>query len=220
MIDQEKVGRFIAEQRKKKGLTQKQLAELLIVSDKAVSKWETGKAFPDRNSMTDLCKALDITVNELLAGEYIEKDTFKEKAEENAIDLVEYANAQRKDQKYTILSMIIGLICLIFFFILTNLYFDSPLLAFLDIPSLILIFTGFTAIMLLSGKMGDFFGAFVIVFHPSKEFNPVIIKKADRAMRLSGHVLIITGILSTLISVMLLLGKAGKETLVLPDIEV
>ena len=71
-MDQIKIGKFIAECRKKKNLTQAQLAEKLDITDRAISKWETGKAMPDSDIMLDLCDILGIEVNELLCGEMIE----------------------------------------------------------------------------------------------------------------------------------------------------
>ena len=71
-MDQIKIGKFIAECRKKQNLTQAQLAEKLDITDRAISKWETGKAMPDSDIMLDLCDILGIKVNELLCGEMIE----------------------------------------------------------------------------------------------------------------------------------------------------
>ena len=71
-MDQIKIGKFIAECRKKKNLTQAQLAEELNITNRAISKWETGKAMPDSDIMLDLCDILGIKVNELLCGEMIE----------------------------------------------------------------------------------------------------------------------------------------------------
>ena len=70
-MDQIKIGKFIAECRKKQNLTQAQLAEKLDITDRAVSKWETGKAMPDTNIMLELCDILGIQANELLCGEMI-----------------------------------------------------------------------------------------------------------------------------------------------------
>ena len=81
-MNQEKTGAFIAELRKEKGLTQAQLAERFGLSNKAVSKWETGKSLPDASIMIDLCDFLGITVNELLSGERIRVEDYMEKAEE------------------------------------------------------------------------------------------------------------------------------------------
>ena len=71
-MDQIKIGKFISECRKKQNLTQAQLAEKLDITDRAISKWETGKAMPDSDIMLDLCDILGIKVNELLCGEMIE----------------------------------------------------------------------------------------------------------------------------------------------------
>ena len=71
-MDQIEIGKFIAECRKNKNLTQAQLAEELNVTDRAISKWETGKAMPNFDIMLDLCSILGINVNELLCGEMID----------------------------------------------------------------------------------------------------------------------------------------------------
>ena len=68
-MNQIDTGKFIASCRKEKGLTQAQLAEKLNITDRAVSKWETGKCMPDSSIMLELCNILDVTVNELLSGE-------------------------------------------------------------------------------------------------------------------------------------------------------
>lgn len=86
-MDQVKIGKFIAECRKSKNLTQMQLAEKLNITDRAVSKWETGKGMPDSSIMLELCNELGISVNELLCGEKIKMDNYNEKAEENFIEL-------------------------------------------------------------------------------------------------------------------------------------
>ena len=70
-MNQEAIGKFISTCRKEKGLTQTQLAEKLNITNRAVSKWETGKSVPDAAIMLDLCEILDVSVNELLSGERI-----------------------------------------------------------------------------------------------------------------------------------------------------
>lgn len=88
-MDQIKIGRFLAACRKEKDLTQRQLAELLYVSDKTVSKWETGKGLPEAQLMLPLCEALGISVNELLSGERLTETEYQRKAEENMVNLIE-----------------------------------------------------------------------------------------------------------------------------------
>lgn len=106
-------GKFIASCRKEKGLTQAQLAEKLNITDRAVSKWETGKCLPDSSIMLELCNILGVSVNELLSGERIEMNYYEEKVNENLIEL------KRKDENmnknavistiYTI-AMVIGIV--------------------------------------------------------------------------------------------------------------
>ena len=90
-----RIGRFIAERRKALGLTQRQLAERLAVSDKAVSKWETGRGLPDVLLMPPLCAVLGITVNDLLSGERVGEGDYQKKAEENMMELMKQ-NAENK----------------------------------------------------------------------------------------------------------------------------
>ncbi|MBQ1977649.1 MAG: helix-turn-helix transcriptional regulator [Ruminococcus sp.] len=87
-MDQIKVGRFIAEKRKEKKLTQMQLAEILGITDRAVSKWENGKSLPDSSIMLSLCEELEITVNDLLSGEVVTMTKYDETVEKNLIDAV------------------------------------------------------------------------------------------------------------------------------------
>ncbi|MFW5651054.1 MAG: helix-turn-helix domain-containing protein [Acetivibrio ethanolgignens] len=86
-MNQEKIGKFIAECRKEQNYTQAVLAEKLGITDRAISKWENGKSMPDASIMLELCELLKISVNELLTGEHIAMDNYKEKAEENLIEL-------------------------------------------------------------------------------------------------------------------------------------
>ena len=86
-MNQIKIGKFIAECRKRKSLTQIQLAEKLNITDKAVSKWERGMAMPDSSIMLELCDILDITVNELLSGEKISMENNDRKNEQLLVDI-------------------------------------------------------------------------------------------------------------------------------------
>ena len=96
-MDQIKIGKFIASCRKELGMTQAVLAEKLEISDRAVSKWETGKSMPDSGIMLDLCELLKINVNELLSGERIMAESYDKRAEENLLAMrreVEEKNRQ------------------------------------------------------------------------------------------------------------------------------
>lgn len=87
-MNQQKTGIFIARCRKEKGMTQGQLAEKLGITDKAVSKWETGKSMPDLSLFVPLCNLLEITLNELFAGERIPKERLKEKTDEVLMEVI------------------------------------------------------------------------------------------------------------------------------------
>ena len=86
-MNQIEIGKFIAKCRKEKKITQAQLAEKLNITDRAVSKWETGKSMPDSSIMLELYQLLGITVNELLSGEKVNMDSLERKADENLIAL-------------------------------------------------------------------------------------------------------------------------------------
>ena len=95
-MDQVKIGKFIAERRKGANLTQMQLAEKLGITDRAVSKWETGKAMPDSALMLELCSILKITVNDLLNGEKISMENNNQKNEQLLLDMAKELEKKNK----------------------------------------------------------------------------------------------------------------------------
>ena len=95
-MDQIKIGKFIAECRKKNNLTQMQLAEKLNITDRAISKWENGKGMPDSSIMIDLCNELKINVNDLLCGEMINMENKNEKQEQLLVDMAKEAEEKNK----------------------------------------------------------------------------------------------------------------------------
>lgn len=95
-MEQAKIGKFIASKRKEQGLTQLQLAEKLGITDRAVSKWETGKSLPDASLMPELCKLLKITINDLLCGEVVSVENYNEKAEKALLEMVKKEEMQNK----------------------------------------------------------------------------------------------------------------------------
>ena len=95
-MNQIKIGRFIAECRKKANLTQMQLAEKLGITDKAISKWERGVAMPDTSIMLNLCDILGISVNELLNGEKIYMENSNQKNEQLLLDMAKELEKKNK----------------------------------------------------------------------------------------------------------------------------
>ena len=114
-MDQIKIGKFIASCRKEQGMTQAVLAEKLGISDRAISKWETGKSMPDSGIMLELCDLLKINVNELLSGERIMAESYDKRAEENLLAMrreIEEKNRQMLRMEYWIVfpAVIAGLV--------------------------------------------------------------------------------------------------------------
>ena len=111
-MDQVKIGKFISDERKAKGYTQKQLSELLGISDKTISKWECGNGFPEASLLLPLCNELGITVNELLTGERISQQNYKKKAEENMVNMI---REKEENKQKLLLTTMIGVISTITF---------------------------------------------------------------------------------------------------------
>lgn len=105
-------GDFISELRKEKKLTQKELAEKINVSDKAVSRWETGKGYPDVTSLVSLSEYFDVSVNELLSGKRLTVEDIKDTADENLISVFEQVQKNKKKQivqiaLYTVVLLVV-----------------------------------------------------------------------------------------------------------------
>ena len=111
-MDQIKIGKFIAQKRKEQHLTQMQLAEKLGITDRAVSKWETGKSIPDASIMLELCSLLEITVNDLLNGEVVSMDTYHQKSDELLLDMIR--QKEDADKRLLSLEIVIGVISTVF----------------------------------------------------------------------------------------------------------
>ena len=107
-MNQVKIGKFIAECRKKNGLTQMQLAEKLNITDRAVSKWENGKSLPDSSIMLELCAVLGISVNDLLSGEVVTMNNYDENLEKNLIKMVK--EKERADERLLSVEIVMGVV--------------------------------------------------------------------------------------------------------------
>ena len=156
-MDQIAIGKFIAEERKRKGYTQKQLSEKLEISDKTVSKWERGNGFPEVSLLLPLCKELDITVNELLSGERVSLEDYQRKAEENMVNLVKEAQESRKK---IILSAVVALLVVVAavpLFVLSGaLEMDTWLRCVLIAIGFVVLFLGLAVACVLDREAGAF----------------------------------------------------------------
>ena len=142
-MDQIKIGKFIASCRKEQGMTQAVLAEKLGISDRAVSKWETGKSLPDSGIMLELCDLLKINANELLSGETIMADSYDKRAEENLLAMkreLEEKNRQMLRAEYWVAfpAVLAGLVMVfVASFVTMPIWLRALLIAF----ALVMIFT-------------------------------------------------------------------------------
>lgn len=128
-MDMIKVGRFISTKRKEQNLTQMQLAEKLSITDRAVSKWECGKALPDSSIMIELCEILNISVNELLTGEEIEMEKYDKQVEQNLIEMVK--QKEESDKRLLNIEIVLMAISITFFIAIIAIvsFVDMPLWA-------------------------------------------------------------------------------------------
>ena len=106
-MDQVKIGRFIADRRKKASLTQMQLAEKLNITDRAISKWENGKSLPDSSIMLELCDVLGISVNDLLSGEVVTMENYNKEIEKNLLDMIK--QKEQADKRLAAAEVFIGI---------------------------------------------------------------------------------------------------------------
>lgn len=124
-MDQVKIGKFIAACRKKENLTQLQLAEKLGITDRAISKWETGKCLPDSAIMLDLCGLLGISVNDLLCGEVVTMENYNKETEKQLLEMVK--QKERADKNLLTLERFVGVVAFVFLLALTMLAGLAPM---------------------------------------------------------------------------------------------
>ena len=139
-MDSIKIGKFIKQLRKEKGLTQIDLADKLMLSDKTVSKWETGNGLPDVSLMVPLTEILGISVNELLSGERLSGDEYQKKAEENIINIMKDKKTERK--KFILINTLAIVYCILF----VGVFLLAGLLDVQDWVRIVLIGVGFVVL--------------------------------------------------------------------------
>ena len=115
-MDQVKIGKFIAQRRRKANYTQMQLAEKLGITDRAISKWETGKSLPDSSIMLELCGTLGITVNDLLSGEVIQMDNYNKELENNLLEIIK--QKEQAEKRLLSVEVLIGITATVVLFAL------------------------------------------------------------------------------------------------------
>jgi transcriptional regulator with XRE-family HTH domain len=164
-MNQDMVGAFMQSLRKEQGMTQKDLAERIGVSDKTISKWENGNSMPDTSILLSLCKELDISVNELLACEKIPPEEYSKKAEVNMMKLIRENQEQRRNGRA---QVILGCLVLIALIVLSLLSIGANLSNYIDAPAVLFLLIGLLGVALLSGAStwGERLHAFRVMVIP------------------------------------------------------
>lgn len=139
-MDQIKIGRFISKMRKNKKLTQKDLADKLMISDKTISKWECGNGLPDTSLMIPLCNILEISVNELLTGEIIKSEEYNKKAEENLVNILREKEEGKRRLIISFITAIVGSIVMTAMILVTN-YIENNAIKIASVTFGIIVFT-------------------------------------------------------------------------------
>lgn len=221
-MDQMKTGKFIADMRKAQGLTQKELAEKLGMSDKTISKWECGNGMPDNSIMIELCDILHINVNELLSGERLSSENYSQKAEENIMNLIQNTDATERNSKRSFITSLVGVIALIiaigFIVIISGGMADISW--FMDLPSLIII-AGTSLLMLLAtGMLKDFFHAFRYFYRTDDTVTKQQLIKSYTAIKLAMLTTMLSGILGVITPFIVILHGMSDLSTLGPNISV
>lgn len=197
-MEQKKIGQFIAELRKEQELTQQELAERISVSNKTVSKWECGNGMPDISSIIPLCEVLNITVNELIAGERLTRENYPQKADENMMHFMEKEEKQQK--KSTLVSLLIITVSVLYFlwFTIFSCFGNSMWLCFIDAGGLVSMVLITFLFLLCMRLIVPFLQAFSILLN-RKEFSEEQCFLSYQAVRMVRTVWLSTGILITVI---------------------
>ena len=227
-MEQQKIGKFIHDLRKEKEMTQKQLADRVGVSDKTISKWETGRGIPDTAIMSELCKVLGISVNELLSGERLSFDNYSGKAEENMVNLLKDKEQEKEKQKWSKVNIVLNLLwVLLFIFMIYILGMGQPeILWFIDIPSLYLNI-GFLILGLgISGQLKYFWWGIKAAYigDSSKEEKKYLEKtelpKAEYALGFGIKITLLSSIAVSIISCITILAKLEDPSALGPNLAV
>lgn len=219
-MDQAKIGKFISDMRKKQGLTQKQLADQLNVTDKTVSKWENGYRLPDALLLLELGSALEVDINELLAGEeFLPKELppeeYAKKTESNIVGLVSELNEMDKRSRSRSIGTITGIslsgLALLILFAASMR--EGSMVDMIDLPTLFYLLGLKLAIISVSGWFHDYRNAWKMCL-PGKRLSKEEMELAVQAVRYAGALTLKLGCLIALLGAFSLLNYMDDFSLV------
>lgn len=211
MINQIKIGQFIAESRKNRNLTQKQLAEEIGVTDKTISKWETGNRLPDAALLMDLCSVLQVDVNELLRGERVSPENYRQDAKDNLVDLVGEINVIKQEKKGRYVGTILGILSVVWAIamVMAMSLGTAGLPYFIDLTTLCFLIGIICLILTATGSFHDFVGAWkVCILH--RRISEREIKAAVQAVSFACLVTLIVGVIISATGIVSVVGHMGE----------
>lgn len=202
-MDQIKIGAFITMVRKERGMTQKELAELVGVSDKTISKWECGRGLPELSAIMPVCEALHINVNELLSGERLSGNDYQGKAEENMMSLMKESEKSRKKSRWVLVIPLLAVILTATGMVVISIGVDAAaVVSFYDLPTLLIMIVTTVLFLVGTGLGKSFLQSFAIVVNGCGKYEKEKVEKSLLAVSLVEKTWLVTGILSTLFGVM------------------
>lgn len=198
-MNQEKIGAFIADVRKEQGMSQKDLADAVVVTDKAVSKWETGKSMPEISKMETLCEVLHVSINELLSGERLSEAAYPQKAEENMINLIHESEskASQTNSVGIIVMIVLSFLPIVFSILYGRMnYLDgsASFAVWIDPPTVI-VMAVVTILYLIGTKSTKAFRRAFVIVSSKQHYSDARIQDSYIAIKMVRISWLITGIL-------------------------
>lgn len=212
-MNQEKIGTFIADIRKSQGMSQKQLANIVGVTDKSVSKWENGKSLPEISKMEPLCDALHININELLSGERLSEAVYLQKAEENMLNLIHESEIKvNQTNSVSVIMMIVLSVLLMAFIVERTFFFDGTFgwAIWIDMPTIVTMIVVTVLYLIGTKTMRAFRRAFVIV-SSKKSYTYTEIYASAIAVKMFQVSWLITGVFMSALGYVALAINAAAE---------
>lgn len=198
-MNQEKIGAFIADVRKEQGMSQKDLADAVVVTDKAVSKWETGKSMPEISKMETLCEVLHVSINELLSGERLSEAAYPQKAEENMINLIHESEskASQTNSVGIIVMIVLSFLPIVFSILYGRMnYLDgsASFAVWIDPPT-VMVMAAVTILYLIGTKTTRAFRRAFVIVSSKQHYSDARIQDSYIAIKMVRISWLITGIL-------------------------
>lgn len=218
-MNQKKIGEFIAELRKGKGLTQRQLADAVGVSDKTISKWECGNGLPEMSNIPILCDVLGININELLSGERLEQEIYTEKAEENMMTLMQETAEHKRKNRSALATVMLSLFGVVLAVSLATWFAEEiSILAFLDFPTFLPMLIVTAGVLCVGRAWKPFWKSFSLMGKETTGYTKQELADAIKALSLAAKAMLVAGVITSMSSVILLFAHISVDSFY--DIEV